>query len=448
MKLSTIRRGLVANACSLMMALSFSGSVIAKESLSIEAAVLRALDHDPQSILAKAVLREERLASNLDRGVLLPTIGVTGNYFWTTRDLESVFFTEGSEDFASSQIGLEIRQPLYRWDFKARLSRAETQNFRAQARRKRFGNQLMSRVLTRYLDVLRARERQRFANAELRAISEQLEVAQNRFEVGLIAVTGVREAQARLDLAETRRIEADQELAAASDDLLASTGMDAAAIPEVDVEFTATGPSPAALDHWQELAAEHNADTAIALADFRLAEANVAVARKEIVPSLDLAAGYAISDSDSRIGSRSDEGRVGLELNIPIYDGGISPTKVKIAKAKLEQTAASLDHQKTTANNDTRRAWRALNSSILRIAALERASESARLAWQATRDGNELGDRTIAEVLDAQTLMIQAETDTRLSRYDYLQAWLNLRALAGVLVLEDLKSLDAFLTEK
>lgn len=432
----------------ILVSLLISAPLLNAESLTVKQAVDLALVNDPQSIQAKAVLRAEGLKSRLDRGELLPTVSLDGNYFWTNRDLESVFFTEGAEEFNSSAVQISLRQPLFRWDMKARLNRAEAQDMRVHARRKRFGNNLMARVLSRYLNVLRAREKLKFANAEQRAIQEQLQVAQNRFEVGLVAVTGVREAQARRDLAQARQIEAEQELAYASDELFASIQRDASVVPNVVPDFSPVPPTPENLDDWQAFAAQHNADTAIATSDLRLAEADIEVARKDMMPRLDLAASYEVADSESRIGSRSDTGRVGVELSVPIFTQGISSAKLKIAVAEMEQAAALLDHQRAKARNDVRRAWRALSASIRRIGALERAAESAKLAWQATKDGNELGDRTTADVLDAQTLMIQAETDARLSRYDYLEDWLSLRAIGGILVLEDLASIDAFLTKK
>ena len=105
-----------------------------------------------------------------------------------------------------------MTQPIYHHDYWVQLSQADNQIAEAEANYAAEQQNLMLRTARAYFDVLFAQDSLEFARAEQRAIEHQLEEAKARFEVGLIAITDVHEAQAGYDQAHANVIQAENQV--------------------------------------------------------------------------------------------------------------------------------------------------------------------------------------------------------------------------------------------
>lgn len=428
----------------------------------------RALGYDAEFAAAQAAREAELEAWPQARASILPRLQAIGAYSYVDQEVTSDFFSAGGpgddsgggssdvdvegdtfrEDFVSKSYGIELRQPLYRWDIPAILRQGKTResiallNFAAERKL------LINRVITRYLDFLGAYSQLQFAQSESKSIGEQLERAKVRFEIGESAVTGLKEAQAQFDLAETRVIQAQTELDDAREALREITNEWYETLPGIGGELALEQPEPLDPEQWVDTALSRNARYLVARFNADIARDEIRLAEADYLPNLDLFARHQrLDDSESIIGQERDETRVGVELVYPIFAGGRELSEARERRHRYVESQALADQERRNVVRLTRQAYRAITQSIRRVQALDNAIDSARTALEATQLGFEVGERTEADVLEARSQLFSALNDHSQARYDYLQGVADLKLVAGVIDVEDLLRIDGLLAQ-
>jgi outer membrane protein len=289
-------------------------------------------------------------------------------------------------------------------------------------------------------------------------VSRQLEQAEQRYAVGLIAITDVQEARAAHDSSAAAVIAAKRQVASAQEFLREITGdlFDSLARP---IEpFQLDNPDPVSEDRWVEMGLQQNLSLVSSRLAADIARDNVSSVRGGHYPSLDLvASGYKVNTDANSINadgtpygsSTLDQTQrsIGIQLTFPLYSGGMVSSQVRqavyqhrAAKERVERVARQTEH-------DARDAYLGVISEITRVKALRRAVESNTTALNATQAGYEAGTRTAVDVLESRRRWIQAKTDYARSRYDYMMNVLKLEQAAGILSEQSLNRLNALLKE-
>jgi outer membrane protein len=437
-----------------------------------------ALQNDPQIREADANRLASRESKPQALASLLPQFNATGAYTQSDGDSASVqnqqrdagdptspFINRGifvSNDTSNKQYQLELRQTLFRWDQWETLKRADEQVAQAEADFQAAQQDLISRTAQRYFNVLAAQDTVDAAQATLEAFSRQLEQADKRFEVGLIAITDVQEARAAHDQSVAAVIQAKRTLATARELLRELTGepVDTLAAPIDDLPLKS--PAPENEDQWVSMAQEQNLRVISARLASDIAKQDVRVARAGHYPSIDLVAQRSHSESWGDGSIRTDvtdpvnrppEGEsnsdaIGIQVTVPIFSGGATQSRVRqrvylhrAARERLERT-----HRET--ERATRDAYLGVISEISRVKALKQALESSRTAIEATEAGFEVGTRTTVDVLDSRRQLFDAQTNYARSRYDYIINVLNLQLASGTLKKADLEEINGYLKER
>lgn len=459
--------GLIASAC----------TVTAQAADLIEV-YQRALQNDPQIREADANRLASRESKPQALASLLPQLNATGNYTRNESDGTNTFpdTTQGDVRIINRQneqslttrgYQIQLRQTLFRWDQWSALKRADAQVAQAEADYQAAQQGLIQRTSQRYFDVLAAQDTVDAAQATLEALNRQLEQAEKRFEVGLIAITDVQEARAAHDTATANVIQAKRALATAEELLRELTGesFDSLAAPIEDMPLKS--PDPANEEQWVNTALEQNLRVISARLATDIAKQDVNVARSGHLPTIDLVAGRRSSDvtGDQTItnpasggvperrstypaDSNSTDDSIGLQITVPIYSGGGTSSQVR-QRVYLHRAARE---RLERANRETERAARdaylGVLSEISRVKALKQALESGKTALQATEAGFEVGTRTTVDVLDARRRLFEAQTNYSRSRYDYLLNILQLQLATGTLKREDLAEINGYLKER
>ncbi len=423
-----------------------------------EANRLAALESKPQAL---AALLPQLTGSGLvsrerDNGSseLVESVTVPGS----ANFLESFPFN-GHTVTNNHKYGVDLRQNIFRWENWVALQRADSQVAQAEADYQAAQQDLISRVAQRYFDVLAAEDDRDAQEGALASVSRQLEQAEKRYEVGLIAITDVQEARAAHDSSAAAVIAAKRTVASAQELLREITGelFDTLARPVEPFELT--DPDPVSEDRWVDMALQQNLSLVSSRLSADIARENVSAARGGHYPSLDLVAnGYKVSNNGNSInsdgtpyGSQSldqTQKSIGLQLTFPLYSGGMVSSQVRqavyqqrAAKERLERVARQTEH-------DARDSYLGVLSEISRVRALRRALESNATALNATQSGYEAGTRTAVEVLESRRLWIQAQTDYARSRYDYMMNMLRLQQAAGILSVQSLNRFNALLKDQ
>jgi outer membrane protein len=303
-----------------------------------------------------------------------------------------------------------------------------------------------------YFSILAAEDNVEFTYAERTAIARQLEQAQKRFEVGLIAITDVHEAQARFDNAEAQVILAENILENAFQSLVLITADPSIKkLAPLGPELQLSLPDPAAVESWVALALDNNLDLLAAQQRLNAARYERDKQARSGYPTLDFVASYADRDTDTDDSflsdAQQDDLTVGLELQIPLYTGGRLTAERSQAESEFVSAQNTALLQNRLAVQQSRTAFLDVVSGISQVKALEQANESSKIALEATQAGFEVGTRTSVDVLISLRETYRTQRDYAASRYEYVLNKLRLKQAAGILNEEDLFEINLWLTQ-
>jgi outer membrane protein len=433
----------------------------------------RALQNDPQLREAEATRLAALESKPQALAALLPQLAGSGTISKEKDDGESnqvETVQENGQNFSESfpfngrattnthKYGVDLTQNLFRWENWVALQRADAQVAQAEADYRSAQQDLIARVAQRYFDVLAAQDDLDAQRGNLESVNRQLEQAEKRYEVGLIAITDVQEARAAHDSGAAAVIASKRQLASAQELLREITGDAFDNLARPAEPFELSNPDPSSEERWVEMALQQNLSLVSSRLAADIAQENVSAARGGHFPSLDLVAsrykassgGDYINANGTPYGSTSldqYQNVVGIQFSIPIYSGGMVSSQVRqavyqhrAAKERVERVARQTEH-------DARDAYLGVLSEISHVKALRRALESNATALDATESGYEAGTRTAVEVLESRRQWIQARTDYARSRYDYMVNVIKLQQAAGILSEQTLSRLNALLKD-
>ncbi|HRQ65252.1 MAG TPA: TolC family outer membrane protein [Xanthomonadaceae bacterium] len=399
---------------------------------------------DPQ--LQQAESNRYAEAENIvqTRAGLLPSLSGSATL---SRGSSETDFDDGSVDKSNSRsrsYGLSLSQSIYNHANYTRLRGARAQLSRVDAEYESALNGLLLRVSERYFDVLTAVESLVSANAEERAVKRQLEQAEQRFEVGLTAITDVHEARARYDGARANAIAAQNALDDAREALAELTGRSVDAFKALGEDLPLDSPSPAGAEAWVELAVDSNPSLIARRYSVDAAGHSVDTARASHLPTLGLSASYSdgaawggVAPPVRARGTQSDS--ISLTLSVPIFEGFGTQSRVRQSIHFRDIALDQFEAERRSVLRQTRNAYRAVVAGISEVEARRQALVSARSALEATQAGFEVGTRTIVDVLLSQQQLFAAQREYARSRHSFIVNNLRLKAAAGVIEVSDLQ---------
>ena len=383
---------------------------------------------------------------------LLPSLNLSGNTKRNAQDITtsgSSVGADGEIDFNSHGYSLSITQPLFRRDDFIALAQADSQIKESEAKLAKAQQNLIIKVSKSYFNVLKSLDNLEFAKTEVTSLKRQLDQANQKFEVGLSAITDVQEAKAGYDLAVAQEIQAINKIDNAKEEVRELTGEYIDQFSVLGKDILLVKPNPEVIDSWTELAIKQNLD--IAAANFALESARKEIKKQSAghLPTVDIVASHGCDSTGGRFGStRTDRSAIGLELNIPIYSGGLVNSKTREAHEKYNQSMHYLEKARRSAQRETREAYLGVISGISQVAALKQAVISSETALLATESGFEVGTRTAVDVVASQRATSKALRDYSNAKYDYILNTLKLKRSAGTLSPDDLNLINAWLIKK
>ena len=442
----------------LTVALSIAYQAAAADSQNLMQIYQQALSHDPvwASAQSSHLASQEKLVQG--NALFLPTVNFNAGVSASETDIRyigtnSVFRTEGRQSFESYNYGVNATQPIYRKQIRAQLEQAKSQVAQADKQLVLAQQNLILRASKAYFDVLLAQDKIDLINAQKTAINKQLEQAKANFEVGTSTITDFNEAQARFDLVVAQEIAAMNDFEVKKRAIQSIIGALPSSLSGVRSDLVAQSPDPVEMEKWVEVAEQNN--LAIALQQQALEIATQEVERQNAghMPTLDAIAGYNnyyANGTTTGLGNGSDItiATIGLQLQIPIYQGGFVSSKVREAVANKQKAQDDLEAAKRQADLDTRSAYLNLSSSIAQIKAYEQALNSSQSQLDSTNLGYEVGVRTSVDVLNAQQQYFSAKRDLLQSRYTYMMNILSLKSAVGLLSEADLEGVNQQLVSR
>jgi len=414
--------------------------------------------NDPQIRAAERRLDAAQLQTKLARANFLPSINASlqrtpiGN---SQPKIASIDLDEN--DIDSENYSLNLTQSLFDYSNFAEMERARRVIAQADSQYAVAFQDFLQRTAQRYFEMLNAIDSLRFARAEEKALKRQFEQAEQRFEVGLSAVTDFLEAQAAWDGARARVIVAENALETAREGLRELTGTMFESFKPLAEDLPLNRPQPASSQAWVETALQSSPDLLVAREAVAIADSDIQIARSGHYPTLELTANYNRSlnnefalrnDLQQQIGTttlQNDQWSATIRLNVPIFSGLAVQSRTRQARINRSVANEELDLNQRQTVRATENAFRAVLAGIRQVEALKQALVSADSALEATNAGFEVGTRTIVDVLLAEQRFFQAQRDYSQARHQLILDRLGLRRAAGTLEPEDLERANQLL---
>ncbi len=378
----------------------------------------------------------------------LPTLTFTGGIARVKQDIAAdfAFAAGGDVAFTTRDYRINLSQPVYHQDRFIALEQADKRLQQAQLEVLVAHQDLMLRVAERYFAVLAAADSHTFALAEQESLASQLEQARQRFEVGLIAITDVQEAQAGYDRALAAAIAARNEIDNTNEALREVTEAYYEALAPLGERMPLAVPEPLDVEAWTSTALAHNLQLAAAQMAADIAHADIRRQYAQHAPRLDLVGGHGYNDRGGQFGSTEvDQSDIGLQLTVPIYEGGRTLSRTHQAEHDHSAALERMEQTRRAVQREAREAFLGVVTRISSVNALRQAVVSSQTALESTRAGFEVGTRTAIDVVAAERGLSQAKRDYARARYDYILDTLRLKRAAGSLAPEDLIQANTWL---
>lgn len=427
------------SAFTLSLSLLVSGSLQA--STSLVTIYEQALQSDAQLQSSIAGANAGKQAMPQARAGLLPQINGFASITESSSEGKQLFGPVG--DNQTTRFGANLSQPLFNLNRWFSYQAAKGQTAAAESDLAIAQQDLILRTADAYFKVLRATDNLASSSAEEAAVKRQLEQTEQRFNVGLIAITNVHEARAAYDLSRVQRIVDEGTLDVMFEALEQLTGKVYRDISALKADFPIQAPQPSDRAEWELQAQQHNLQVKKARLQSLSANNTLKAKRSDHAPTLNFVASY--TDSADDFNNETQTTQYGLELSVPLFSGGATSASSKQAYYQREQAQQSLAFVERQAKQDIRVLHRTNNTDVLKVKAQKQAIISNESALEATQTGYEVGTRNVVEVLQAQQALFRSQRDYANARYDYVLNNLKLKQAAGTLSPDDIYTLDQWL---
>lgn len=446
----------------ILLAAIFCGNCVATQVFAIDLMDVykQAFATDPTFKAARAQFLADKEGLPIARSALFPKLNATGNLTRQYTRNESAVTTNssGRTDYFDNNVGygLQLTQPLFSfgnwagvWGAQAKVKQAEATFLAAE-------EDLLSRTAQAYFNVLLAKDVLYYTKSNKVAVERLLNQTKHKYDVGLIAITDLENTRAKYDQAVSDEIKAINDLSDNFEQLNEITGVRYFDLDPIKANFPLLSPQPNDIEQWVKAAEKHNFDLAAARYAAIVAKENIKVQNAGHLPTLSAKGQYAYSYDDNANYpgtindgfNRAKKTSAGLELAVPIFQGGGVVAAAKQADYQYQEKLAEQNKAYRSTISKTRKVYLGVLSNISKIKADLQAIKSAQNYLRSIEANYNVGTRTMTDVLDAQTALYNVQKIFADDEYKYIMQLLTLKQLVGILDAGDLKQINAWLKKQ
>ena len=423
----------------LFLIILLSGHLTAENLLDI---YNEALENDPTFKAAEYSYLADKEIVVQGRAALLPSITLSGSTNWNEYYQDDVL----QQEYNSFSKSARVSQPLFRLDTWFNFKRSKSLTNAAEAEFAYEQQNLILRTAELYFGVLRAIDNLNAAISEEKAIKKQLDQAQQRYEVGLSAITGVQEAQLAYDLSKAARINNEGNLFSAREALNALIGREIFSLDELGEDLQISSPFPNSKEDWVNLALKNNYQLKASYLRKDAAKSNARSAASNHLPKIDIVGsgsdsetnqfnyeGFSINGQGIPVPAVTGRRYYAIQLSVPIFQGGAVSSRRKQAYSQYNQADENTLFTERRIIQEVRSQFSNVNTLVANVNAQKQAVISATSALEATQVGYNVRTRNVVDLLQAEKNLYSAEKNLANAKYDYILANLRLALAAGTI---------------
>ena len=329
-------------------------------------------------------------------------------------------------------VELSLTQPLFRgFRTVAATREAESQVRAARARLTATEQEVLLDAVRAYMDVVSDLAVLELNTSNEQVLARQLKATRERFRVGELTRTDVKQAEARLTGATTDRIQAEGDLEASRATYRKVIGETPENLIKPQRAFMGKAPPDKAVA--LKLANDDNPGVIAAIYDERVARHNVDEVRGELLPSLELSATLSRDMESTGNKSRADEKSIMMTLTMPLYQSGAVHSRLREAKQAVGRGRFLTDQARLDAVEEATHAWEALGTAQARIISFSSQVKANEIALDGVRREAEVGARTVLDILNAEQELVDTEVKRVQAQRDEVVALFELKAAMGQL---------------
>jgi outer membrane protein len=351
-------------------------------------------------------------------------------------------YSETNERYTTTGYSLTLSQVLFDWSAFETLSQADKLVAQGEAAYVSAEQDLIVRLVTAYFDVLSAEDTLRADQGAQEAFKQQLAQLEEKFRSGLTPITDVKNAQAAYDGSTAEVIADTTALNNAKRALGIIVGRPVGQIARLRDEIALAPPTPSSVDNWVQAAKSDNPDVLSARYAAEAARDKISATRAQHFPTVSAVGSISQDDSGSRFGYDATSNYIGVNLTLPIFQGGLVSSSVRTAEASYMEGLAKYQLALRVADQSVRDNYEGVVSGIARVNASSSAVTSQQNSVVATEVGFKVGIRTVIDVLNVRQALANSQKNFAQSRYDYLISLLSLKSSVGQLTKQDIDDID------
>lgn len=409
--------------------------------MNLYEAYKQGLMNDPTFKAAEAEWLATRENSPIARSALLPQITAKGSF--QRQHVEQSFYIDTSNDTNNTQFQLSATQNLFNYKAWMEFKTANLQVRQAQATYFAAAEDLMMRVSSAYFAVLQAYDTYTAARSQTKSLSEQLRQTQNQYQQGVVAAYTVDQIRASHDASLSQQVAAKIAVADRLEELRAITGCFYSSLDGINEDLPLLPPIPNDINEWITIAGRQNYNIQAANFASLASHENIKTQFAQHLPVVQAIAGYSYQNISSYQLGLPGENRsaafinrtssVGIQANLPIYQGGLVNAQTRQAAYQYAQVAAQRDQTFRGVLTQTRESFLGVLSGITRLSADKQSVISNTSSLKSINAGFAQGVNTTFDVLQQQASWFNAVTTFSTDQYNYLLSALTLKSAAGTL---------------
>lgn len=363
----------------------------------------------------------------------------------------SVGATAFDTTYFNNQWQINASQAVFNFQAWSQVLQARAAVKAAQATFNDAAQSLILRTASAYLDILLARDTLSFAEAKKRANKRQLDQAQQRFKVGLDAITSVYEAQAAYDQSVAEVISARNNQINQNENLRKLTNhVYEFLAPLRDSRIPLIRPEPDNVDNWIDTGIRQNYKLYSAKYSLEAARDNIRVQSGTGWPTLAIQGNAQqvhnqTTQSSFFVPSRATSANIALALNFPMFQGGLVASKTRQAQFDFQASSEQLEQIYRDVVVNSRIAFNTIIDGISKVKADRQTIISQTNSLESTEAQFQVGTRTMVDVVNAQQRLFDAQRQLASDQYNLIRAMLQLKYLAGTLNVNDLQEVNSWL---
>lgn len=375
------------------------------------------------------------------KGDLLPQIGlqssVNRNHFYPH---------ENNPDMGNvtSQIGIGLRQALFRADKWATLEKAKIASTANQIQLLQQHQQFTEQIIKAYLAVLQTQAMTESLTAEYTALKAQNAMMQAKLQQGVVARVDTEEVNAKLQTVQALLTNNEVAIMNAKQQLSLLTGQPIEQIATLKNPQNFTLIHANSIEHWLQQAQEHNLELQLAQTQVALAKKQQEFLKANVYPRVDLVAniGWQYNSHPQQHTTNGTNYGIGIEIDFPFYTGGRTQIALQQGTLQTQSAISQLNFVQQNIMTQTTQAYLKIIAQQATIQAQQTAVQATAKVAEASKTGYDLGVRSMVDTLLAQSQYHTTKRELINAQFDYLNAYIDLQKATGNLNDNTIKTIN------